>query len=72
LAALVMASDGTKVSVGLWLGDTENMAVVTAMLADLVARGLLVEAGVLVVIDGAKALTAGVAKVFGERAVVQG
>jgi hypothetical protein len=41
------------------------------LLADLVGRGLKTEAGLSIVIDGAKALAAGVAKVFGERAVVQ-
>ncbi len=71
VAALVVTTDGTKVPVGLWLGGTENKTVVTALLADLVARGLSSEAGLLVVIDGAKALAAGVAKVFGEKAVVQ-
>ena len=71
VAALVVTTDGTKVPVGLWLGDTENKAVVTALLADLVARGLSADGGVLVVIDGAKALAGGVAKVFGEKAVVQ-
>ncbi len=71
VASLVVTTDGTKVPVGLWLGDTENKTVVTALLADLVARGLDAEAGLLVVIDGAKALAAGVAKVFGEKAVVQ-
>jgi putative transposase len=71
VAALVITTDGTKVPVGLWLGGTENKTVVTALLADLVARGLGAEAGLLVVIDGAKALAAGVAKVFGEKAVVQ-
>jgi transposase-like protein len=71
VGALVVLADGTKVPVGLWLGDTENKTVVTALLADLVARGLSTEAGLLVVIDGAKALAAGVAKVFGEKAVVQ-
>ena len=71
VAALVVTTDGTKVPVGLWLGGTENKTVVTALLADLVARGLDAEAGLLVVIDGAKALAAGVAKVFGEKAVVQ-
>ena len=71
VAALVITTDGTKVPVGLWLGDTENKTVVTALLADLVARGLSVEKGALVVIDGAKALAAGVAKVFGEKAIVQ-
>jgi hypothetical protein len=39
VAALVVCADGTKVPVGLWLGDTENKTVVTALLADLVARG---------------------------------
>jgi transposase-like protein len=40
-------------------------------LADLVARGLSVEGGVLCVIDGAKALASGIRKVFGEHAVMQ-
>jgi transposase-like protein len=71
VAALVVTTDGTKVPVGLWLGDTENKTVVTALLSDLVARGLETGAGLVVVIDGAKALAAGVAKVFGDKAVVQ-
>ncbi|MGH8939277.1 MAG: transposase, partial [Actinomycetes bacterium] len=71
VVALVITADGTKVPVGLWLGDTENKTVVTSLLADLVARGLRAEDGLLVVIDGAKALAAGVAKVFGEAALVQ-
>jgi putative transposase len=70
VAALVITTDGTKVPVGLWLGDTENKTVVTALLSDLVARGLSVENGVLCVIDGAKALAAGIKKVFGTNAVV--
>jgi putative transposase len=71
VVALVITTDGTKVPVGLWLGDTENKTVVTHLLADLVARGLSVEGGVLCVIDGAKALATGIKKVFGEAAVVQ-
>lgn len=71
VVALVITADGTKVPVGLWLGDTENKTVVAALLADLVARGLSVDGGVLCVIDGAKALAAGIAKVFGDEAVVQ-
>ena len=71
VAALVITTDGTKVPVGLWLGDTENKTVVTALLADLVARGLSVDGGVLCVIDGAKALATGIKKVFGDHAVVQ-
>jgi transposase-like protein len=71
VVALVITTDGTKVPVGLWLGDTENKTVVTALLADLVARGLDTESGVLCVIDGAKALAAGIKKVFGDAALVQ-
>lgn len=71
VVALAITADGTKVPVGLWLGDTENKTVVTALLADLVARGLDVSSGLLVVIDGAKALAAGVRKVFGDQALVQ-
>jgi len=71
VVSLVITTDGTKVPVGLYLGDTENKTVVTALLADLVARGLDTEGGVLCVIDGAKALAAGIKKVFGEAAQVQ-
>jgi transposase-like protein len=71
VAALVITTDGTKVPVGLWLGDTENKTVVTALLADLVARGLNTESGLLCVIDGAKALAAGIKKVFGDAVLVQ-
>jgi len=71
VVALVICTDGTKVPIGLWLGDTENTTVVTNLLADLVARGLSADGGLLVVIDGAKALAAGVKKVFGDRALVQ-
>ncbi len=71
VVALVICTDGTKVPVGLWLGDTENKTVVTNLLADLVSRGLRAEHGLLLVIDGAKALAAGVRKVFGEQVLVQ-
>lgn len=71
VVALAITVDGTKVPVGLWLGDTENKQVVTSLLADLVARGLDADGGLLVVIDGAKALAAGVRKVFGDLALIQ-
>jgi putative transposase len=69
--ALVITADGTKVPVGLVLGDTENSVVVTDLLADLVARGLRYEHGILAVVDGSKALRKAVVKVFGERALIQ-
>jgi transposase-like protein len=71
VVALVITADGTKVPVGLMLGDTENHIVVKDLLADLVARGLRYSHGIVAVLDGSKALRKAVAKVFGERALVQ-
>ncbi len=71
VVALLITSDGTKIPVGVWEGDTENTTVVKHLLADLVSRGLRFEAGLLVVIDGGKALAAGIKRVFGKHAVVQ-
>jgi putative transposase len=71
VVALAICADGTKVPVGLWLGDTENKTVVTNLLADLVDRGLSAQGGLLVVIDGAKALAAAVRRVFGGLALIQ-
>jgi putative transposase len=71
VVALAIGTDGTKIPVGLWLGDTENKTVVTGLLADLAARGLSADGGVLAVLDGAKALAAGVKKVFGDDALIQ-
>ena len=53
------------------MGDTENTVVVTDLLADLIGRGLRFERGILVVLDGSKALRKAVTKVFGDRALVQ-
>jgi transposase-like protein len=71
VVALAITFDGTKVPVGLWEGDTENTTVVKDLLADLVSRGLGCDQGVLFVLDGSKALAAGVQRVFGDRALVQ-
>ncbi len=71
VVALVVTADGTKVPVGLRLGDTENATVVKALLADIVDRGLRYDRGLLVVIDGAKALASAVGSVFGDLALVQ-
>src|SRR5512134_3815336 len=71
VVALAITADGTKVPVGLYEGDTENTAVVTGLLADLVDRGLDASGGILVVLDGAKALTKAVRKVFGGQALIQ-
>jgi transposase-like protein len=57
VVALGIESSGKKQVLGLWQGATE--------------RGLHSERRYLFVIDGAKALRAGIERVFGERAEVQ-
>jgi putative transposase len=71
VVALAITADGSKVPVGLWDGATENKTVVRALLADLVSRGLDATDGLLVVLDGAKALSAAVREVFGAAALIQ-
>jgi putative transposase len=71
VVALGIESSGKKHVLGLWQGATENTTVVKELLEDLVARGLNSERRYLFVIDGAKALRAGIERVFGGRAEVQ-
>jgi putative transposase len=71
VVALAITADGTKKPVGLWDGSTENKTVVRALLADLVDRGLKFDDGLLVVIDGAKALAAAAREVFCAKALTQ-
>jgi putative transposase len=71
VVALAITADGTKKPVGLLDGSTENKTVVRALLADLVDRGLKFDDGLLVVIDGAKALAAAAREVFGAKALTQ-
>ena len=71
VVALGITTDGAKIPLGLWEGSTENATVATALLSDLVERGLDPEQGILFVIDGAKALRKAIRTVFGERAPVQ-
>jgi transposase-like protein len=71
LVALGIRADGQKVPLGIWEGASENQAVCRRALADLQERGLSAEQGLLVVIDGAKALRRAAADAFGEKAAVQ-
>ncbi len=65
VVALGVSTDGVKIPLGLWDGSTENATVARHLLADLVHRGLDVEQGVLVVLDGGKALRSAVNEVLG-------
>jgi putative transposase len=71
IVALGISTDGKKTPLGLWQGSTENAAVATALLADLVDRGLDVEQGILCVLDGSKALRKAVRDVLGTHTPVQ-
>jgi putative transposase len=71
VVALGITTDGVKIPLGLWDGSTENKTVTSELLSNLVHRGLDVEQGVLVVIDGSKALRAAVNDVLGTRTPVQ-
>jgi transposase-like protein len=69
MVALGITTEGVKIPLGLWEGWTENATVATALLSDLVERGLDPEQGILFVIDGAKPLRKAIRNVFGEAPV---
>lgn len=71
VAALGVDMDGKKHVLGLWEGATENAAVCRALLTNLVERGLDPSRGLLVVIDGSKALRKAVRDVLGPDVPVQ-
>ncbi len=54
VVALAITTDGVKIPLGLWEGSTENAAVATALLANLVEWGLDTEQGVLAVLTARK------------------
>jgi putative transposase len=64
VVAMGIAMDGTKHPLALAEGSTENATLVTDLLVGLRERGLDVTRPVLVVIDGAKALSSAVKAVF--------
>jgi putative transposase len=68
---VALGTDGIKHPLGLWDGSTENATVATTLLANLIERGLDVDQGVLVVLDGAKALRTAVRDVLGIDTPVQ-
>ena len=71
LCALATRADGTKIPLGIWEGASENAAVCRRALADLGERGLSAERGLLVVLDGSKALRRAVGDALGEKAAIQ-
>jgi putative transposase len=71
IAALGIGCDGTKTVLGIREGATENTAVVSGLLSELVERGLDFSTPRLYVLDGGKALAAAVRKYAGEAGFIQ-
>jgi hypothetical protein len=59
IVALGITSEGVKIPLGLWAGSSENATVATALLSDLVERGLDTTQGVLCVTWWLKGLAQG-------------
>jgi len=71
VAALGVDLQGEKHPLGIWDGSSENAEVCKNMLDNLFARGLSVDASILFVIDGSKALHKALVDRFGPEAVIQ-
>ncbi len=71
IVCLGITTEGVKIPLGLWEGSTENATVATALLADLVERGLDPQQGIVFVLDGGKTLKKAIRLVFGHDAPVQ-
>jgi transposase-like protein len=71
IVAVGVDEKGYKHLLGLREGATENAAVVTALLEDLVEREVRADRHYLFVIDGSKALRTAIRKVYGETMPVQ-
>ncbi len=71
VVALGIDIDGTKHPLGLVEGSTENTTVVKNLLTGLRGRGLDTTKAILAVLDGAKALAAGVREVFDQPVIAR-
>lgn len=70
VVALGVTMDGTKRPLGFVEASTENKKTMVEFLRSLLARGLDVSQGILVVIDGAKGLRAAAREAFARRVVI--
>ena len=71
VVALGVTLDGQKGVLGFVQAGTENAEVLTPFLRSLIDRGLNIDEGILVVIDGSKGVRSAVGRAFGDKAVVQ-
>ena len=71
IAALGIGCDGAKTVLGIREGATENTAVVSSLLSELVERGIDFSVPRLYILDGGKALAAAVRKHAGDAGFIQ-
>lgn len=71
VVALGVDAEGRKHPLGLWEGSTENKTVCSALLGNLIERGLDPEQPRLFVIDGGKAIRAAITATFGTHGIIQ-
>lgn len=69
--AIGITDKGLKRTLGLTQATTENGQAIAVMLHDMIARGLDIECGLLLIIDGGTGLRKAIDDVFGAHAVVQ-
>lgn len=69
--AIGVDESGDKHVLGVHDGATENATMCSALIGDLVARGVRSDRTMLFVIDGSKALASAIRKAFGKRALIQ-
>jgi len=70
LIAIGITSGAEKVVLGVREGTTENAGVATALLQELIERGLPADKAMLFVIDGGKGLRSAITKTFGKLALI--
>jgi len=71
IIAAGLTMEGQKVILGFIESATENARVASDFLNQLMSRGLSVEQGLLVIVDGSKGLNTAVRNVFQKKAVIQ-
>lgn len=71
IAAVGLTMGGEKIVLGLVESATENSSVVGSFLHRLIERGLQIDQGILVIVDGSKGLIKAVKNIFGKYVLIQ-
>lgn len=71
ILAVGVGIGGEKIPLGFIQAGTENEKVISALFSNLISRGLYIEKGILIVIDGSKGIHKAARNVLGERGIIQ-